>query len=157
VLANEFMKVWYKLQRDYKSHMEQSLAPDLTEAQLVVLEYIMNHEQVKPSDLIDYLATTPAAVTTLLDRMVKNELIVRQRNEQDRRIVWIRLTEKGRRAGEEGLRIRNAYIQRGLDRISRHGRHLLIYLLGRMAEGLEGRERSAPPEAEQPELKTQET
>jgi len=133
-LANEFMKVWYKLSRDYKTYMEQSLAPDLTEAQLTVLEYVMNHDQVKPSDLIEYLATTPAAVTTLLDRMVKNELIVRQRNEQDRRIVWIRLTEKGRREGERGLRIRDAYIRQGLDRISRHSQQLLIYLLGKMAE-----------------------
>ena len=47
----------------------------------------MSNERMKPSDLIEYLSTTPAAVTTLLDRMEKAELIVRVRDEKDRRIV----------------------------------------------------------------------
>lgn len=133
MVAEDFAKVWFKLSRDYKTYMEGALAPNLTESQLVVLEYIMTHELVKPSDLIDYLATTPAAITTLLDRMVKNELIVRERDEFDRRIVWIRLTEKGTAEGKRGLDIRNRYLQDGLDAISQHNQRLLVYLLGKMS------------------------
>lgn len=129
--ANEFAKVWFKLSRDYRTFMESALAP-LTEGQLVVLEYIMSHDQVKPSDLIEYLATTPAAVTTLLDRMVKNGLVLRQRDERDRRIVWIRMTDKGISEGKRGVEVRNQFLQNGLDAISSHNQKLLIYLLGRI-------------------------
>lgn len=129
--ADEFAKVWFKLTRDYRVGMEAALAP-LTESQLVVLEYVMNHDQVKPSDLIEHLATTPAAVTTLLDRMVKNGLVARQRDEHDRRIVWIRLTDKGRAEGERGIAVRNRFLQQGLDGISRHNQKLLVYLMGKI-------------------------
>jgi DNA-binding MarR family transcriptional regulator len=131
VHADEFAKVWFKLSRDYRTGLESALTP-LTESQLVVLEFIMTHEQVKPSDLIEHLATTPAAVTTLLDRMVKNGLVARQRDEHDRRIVWIRLTDKGRAEGERGIEVRNRFLQQGLDVISRHNQKLLVYLLGKI-------------------------
>lgn len=131
VHANEFAKVWFKLSRDYRTFMESALSP-LTEGQLVVLEFIMSHDQVKPSDLIEYLATTPAAVTTLLDRMVKNGLVVRQRDERDRRIVWIRMTDKGLSEGKRGVEVRNQFLQSGLDAISSHNQKLLIYLLGKI-------------------------
>lgn len=132
--ANDFAKVWFKLTRDYRTYLEGALAPSLTESQLVVIEYIMSHQQVKPSDLIDYLATTPAAITTLIDRMEKNGLIMRQRDEKDRRIVWICLTDKGKEEGVRGLAIRNEYMQARLGQISEHNQRLLVYLLGKMAD-----------------------
>jgi DNA-binding MarR family transcriptional regulator len=133
--ANQFAELWFKLSREMKAYMEEALAPTLTESQLTVLEYLFSHDQVKPSDLIDYLATTPAAVTTLLDRMEKNGLVVRKRDARDRRIVWIRLTEKGKQEGERGLRIREQCMNRLLGRISAHNQRLLIYLLGKVSAG----------------------
>lgn len=100
---SDFAKCWSRLTKDYKLHMDQELAPSLTEAQLAVLEVLEDHQKMKPSDLIPYLATTPAAVTMLLDRMEKNDLIRRNRDNQDRRIVWISLSEKGRMETERGL------------------------------------------------------
>jgi DNA-binding MarR family transcriptional regulator len=129
----DFAKLWYKVSRDLKVHMEEQLAPQLTESQLVVLEYIMSHDQVKPSDLIEYLATTPAAITTLVDRMVKNGLIERNRDEKDRRIVWLHLTDKGQYEGNRGMEMRKAFLHESLNRISHHNQQLLVYLLGKIA------------------------
>jgi DNA-binding MarR family transcriptional regulator len=131
--SKEFAKLWSKISKDLHMHMENELAPALTEGQLNVLEVLLAHDRMKPSDLLDYLNTTPAAVTTLLDRMEKNELIVRQRDENDRRIVWIIPTEKGRAECERGLNIRNSFIHAQLDRISSHNQQLLLYLLGKVA------------------------
>ena len=133
--ANQFAELWFKLSKEMKAYMEEALAPTLTESQLAVLEYLFSHDQVKPSDLIDYLATTPAAVTTLLDRMEKNGLVVRKRDARDRRIVWIHLTEKGKEEGKRGMRIREQYMNQLLSRISAHNQRLLIYLLGKVSTG----------------------
>ncbi|CAI6057875.1 Transcriptional regulator HosA [Paenibacillus sp. JJ-100] len=129
---SDFAKCWFKLTKDYKLHMDQELAPSLTEAQLAVLEVLADHEKMKPSDLIPFLATTPAAVTMLLDRMEKNGLIRRDRDSQDRRIVWVSLSEKGRMETKRGITIRNEFMNSVLSNISMHNQQLLIYLLGKM-------------------------
>lgn len=132
--TDEFAKLWFKLTKDIRLHMETQLAPTLTESQLNVLEYLLASERMKPSDLIHFLATTPAAVTTLLDRMEKNGLIERVRDDRDRRIVWIHVTEKGKRECERGVQIREMYLNQYLNRLSAHNQQLLIYLLGKITE-----------------------
>lgn len=129
----DFAKVWYKVSRDMKVHMDAQLAPTLTESQLNVLEFIMSRDQVKPSDLTDFLATTPAAITTLMDRMEKNGLIVRERDTHDRRIVWLKLTQKGETEGRRGLQVRQDFLEQYLGRISTHNQQLLVYLLGKVS------------------------
>lgn len=135
VVTQEFAKLWWKLSKDLRTHMETELAPSLTEGQLTVLELLQlsGKTKMKPSDFIDYLATTPAAITTLLDRMEKGGLIARERDEKDRRIVWVIVTERGRAECERGIQIREQFLQQYLSRISSHNQQLLVYLLGKVA------------------------
>ncbi|GIO66357.1 MarR family transcriptional regulator [Paenibacillus sp. JTLBN-2024] len=130
--TSEFAKIWSKLSKDYKLHMENELAPALTEAQLAVLEVLGENERMKPSDLTPLLATSPAAVTMLLDRMEKNGLIQRERDGNDRRIVWVSISAKGKAEVERGVQIRDAFLAKVLSRISAHNQQLLIYLLGKL-------------------------
>ena len=133
MLSEDFTRLWTKLSREWKINLEQSLAP-LTEGQLHVLELLLQQsEPMKPSDLIQHLSTTPAAITTLLDRMERNELIVRSRDDNDRRIVWISVSEKGMSEAIRGKEIRSGMIEQSLDRISIHNQQLLVYLLGKVA------------------------
>ncbi len=131
--AEAFAKVWNQFSKEMKMYMDKHLAP-LTESQLTVLEFLLTRkdERNKASDLLQILATTPAAVTTLLDRMEKNGLIQRQRDEKDRRIVWILVTDKGKQEGLRGKSVRNHFIQSRLNRISEHNQKLLLFLLKKM-------------------------
>lgn len=131
--AEQFSRLMFKLSREYKLHMEKELAPHLTEGQLVVLEYLRDKERVKPTDLLPYLETSAAAVTKLLDRMVKNGLVERVRDEEDRRIVWISLTPKGKREMLRGLSIREQFFAGRMSSISNHNQQVLLYLFGKLA------------------------
>ncbi|WHX47281.1 MarR family transcriptional regulator [Paenibacillus woosongensis] len=131
--TEEFGKLLSKIVKDYQNHLEEELAPTLTTSQLSVLEVLEQNGQLKPSDLIPFLATTPAAVTMLLDRMEKAELIRRDRDEEDRRIVWISITEKGKAEADRGISIRHAYLDGVLSRISTHNQQLLVYLMGKIS------------------------
>ncbi|CAH1195896.1 hypothetical protein PAECIP111893_00775 [Paenibacillus plantiphilus] len=133
MVAVEFGRLWSKLTKDWKMHLEDSLAPGLTEGQLNVLELLLVHQPMKPSDLLVFLSTTPAAITTLLDRMERGGLVSRNRDDNDRRIVWVTVTEKGNTEAIRGMEIRDAYIGEALDRISVHNQQLLVYLLGKVA------------------------
>lgn len=130
--AQEFGKCWSKVSRDLKNHMEEELAP-LTEGQLAVLELLVPETRMKPSDFLPHLSTTPAAVTTLLDRMEKAELIQRMRDEKDRRIVWVNATSKGVAECARGIEVRKQFLDSVLNRISAHNQQLLVYLLGKVA------------------------
>lgn len=135
VVTQEFAKLWWKVSKDLRSHMEAELSPALTEGQLTVLELLLfsGQSRMKPSDFIEHLNTTPAAITTLLDRMEKGGLIVRERDEKDRRIVWVVVTDKGRAECERGMKVREQFLQNYLSRISLHNQQLLVYLLGKVA------------------------
>lgn len=135
MISEDFARLWMKLTKEWKSHLEEALAPSLTEGQLNVLELLQRYQPMKPSDLLQYLETTPAAITTLLDRMERGELIVRKRDESDRRIVWVTMTDKGVEEANRGIEIRSTYIQSSLDRISTHNQQLLVYLLGKVTNG----------------------
>lgn len=114
-------------------HLEEALAPTLTEGQLHVLELLQQHQPMKPSDLLTYLSTTPAAITTLLDRMERGGLVLRSRDDHDRRVVWVSLTDLGQAEATRGMELRDAYVSEALDRISSHNQQLLVYLLGKVA------------------------
>jgi DNA-binding MarR family transcriptional regulator len=133
VVTQEFAKLWWKLSKDLRTHMDLQLSPTLTEGQLTVLELLMGRDRMKPSDFIEFLATTPAAITTLLDRMEKAELLSRSRDEKDRRIVWVEVTDKGKAECLRGTEIRERFLQQYLSRISSHNQQLLVYLLGKVA------------------------
>ncbi|WP_442603926.1 MarR family winged helix-turn-helix transcriptional regulator [Paenibacillus sp. KN14-4R] len=131
--STEFAKLWFKISKEIKNHMETELSPALTEGQLNVLELLTEQQPMKPSDFLEFLETTPAAVTTLLDRMERNELIERRRDEKDRRIVWVHVTDKGKAEYDRGTRIRQELLNTYLDRISAHNQQLFMYLLGKIA------------------------
>jgi DNA-binding MarR family transcriptional regulator len=131
--AAEFVKIWMKLTKEWSALLEEELSPQLTAGQLEVLELLQSKEPMKPSEMLPYLETTPAAITTLLDRMERAGLVERRRDESDRRIVWIHMTDLGRSEVERGLRVRADVANRSLDRISAHNRQLLVYLVGKVA------------------------
>ncbi|MGG4034857.1 MarR family transcriptional regulator [Paenibacillus cisolokensis] len=132
-MSEQFARIWMKLTKEWKIRLEEELAPGLTEGQLNVLELLAEHQPMKPSDLLQYLSTTPAAITTLLDRMERNGLIERTRDAGDRRIVWVTLTEKGESEVSRGVNVRDSIVRESLDRISVHNQQLLVYLLGKIA------------------------
>ncbi|SDT56939.1 DNA-binding transcriptional regulator, MarR family [Paenibacillaceae bacterium GAS479] len=133
MITEDFARLWMKISKDWKSHLEDELLPNLTEGQLNALELLQKHQPMKPSELLQYLQTTPAAITTLLDRMEKGGLIERSRDSSDRRIVWVTVTEHGEIEAKRGIEIREMFLQGALDRISSHNQQLLVYLLGKVA------------------------
>jgi MarR family transcriptional regulator, organic hydroperoxide resistance regulator len=56
-----------------------------------------------------YLAFS--TTTDLVDRMEKNQLVMRVRDEQDRRVVRIHLLKEGERVIEEVIQKRQKYLQ----------------------------------------------
>lgn len=69
---------------------------ELTAQQFYFLKYVHHQHSCTPSDISKAFGITLGALTGFIDRLCKLELVTRSRTEEDRRLVLIRLTEKGR-------------------------------------------------------------
>lgn len=68
----------------------------LTSVQLGCIRYIDLHFEPSVGEIADGLLISDAAAAKLIDRLVKREIIVREESGQDRRVLKIRLTPKGK-------------------------------------------------------------
>ncbi len=72
-------------------------ASGLTPAQMLVLHALAERGQELPRDIARKLGVSQATVTTQIDRLEARGLVRRERGQADRRMVWVILTDAGRR------------------------------------------------------------
>lgn len=69
----------------------------LTSPQLLVMQAIHAQGEMTMGDIAADVSLSQATITTILDRLDKRGLIERMRGESDKRRVYARLTDEGRR------------------------------------------------------------
>lgn len=85
-----------RLARAFEADLEKRLAVhDATRASWAVLSAIQHHGKTTPAALASFIGIDRAAITRHLDRLEKQELVRRQHSSTDRRVVNLKLTQKG--------------------------------------------------------------
>ena len=74
---------------------------DLTGPQLTVLKLLEQIGDMSLSDLSGRIRAQNSTVTGIIDRMERDGLVLRERSKEDRRVVFIRLTSKGRKVATD--------------------------------------------------------
>lgn len=69
---------------------------ELSAQQLYFLKYVQHQHSCTPSDISKAFGITMGALTGFIDRLSKLGLVTRSRTEEDRRLVLIHITEKGK-------------------------------------------------------------
>jgi len=72
-----------------------SRSTGVTPPQLMVMQTLRENTQLTTGELAKEMVLTQATVTSILDRLERKELISRERGKEDKRKVWVSLTEKG--------------------------------------------------------------
>ncbi|QMT18671.1 MarR family transcriptional regulator [Planococcus maritimus] len=90
----------------------------ITPPQFVALQWLFEHGDMTIGDLSNKMFLAFSTTTDLVDRMEKNDLVVRIREEQDRRVVRIKLLKEGERIIEEVIKKRQEYLEAVLDDFS---------------------------------------
>lgn len=67
----------------------------LTIPQLVILQEVRNSEEISVTDLSKTIDLSQATVTDIVNRLVKNELISKEKSDKDKRMVVIKPLPKG--------------------------------------------------------------
>ena len=74
---------------------------ELTGPQLTVVKMLEQIGDLSLSELSERIRAQNSTVTGIIDRMERENLVTRERSKEDRRVVFIRLTAKGRKLAEE--------------------------------------------------------
>ena len=101
---------------------------EITDTQYVVLRSLRK-APCNTSFLAHMLGVTLSAVTALINRLHKMGLVTRERQEQDRRQVWISITDKGLQVLENVEERRNLLFALYLSRVPEDEREQLLNLL----------------------------
>jgi MarR family transcriptional regulator, organic hydroperoxide resistance regulator len=67
---------------------------DITPPQFNALQFLINEGELTISELSNKLYLAPSTITDLIDRMEKSSLVIRVRDDKDRRIVKIQVQDK---------------------------------------------------------------
>lgn len=84
----------------------------LTGPQLTVLKLLETFQDLSLSSLSERIRAQNSTVTGIIDRMEREGLVGRERSKTDRRVVYIKLTEKGAKLARE-IRVEPLEIFRG--------------------------------------------
>jgi len=94
------LRLWIALARCYSSYAKAVSCKiqeyGLTPPQFGIIEALYHLGPLSLGELAEKLLVTGGNVTYVMDRLEEQDLVVRQRSPEDRRIVQARLTPKGR-------------------------------------------------------------
>lgn len=96
-----------------------------------------NYCGIKTSDLTQKLCITKPATSKMLNLLEEKELIERSSNKNDRRVVYVKLTEKG----EEFLKLQDEklenFVYKMVEKMGEEDTDNLIRLLGKLYDVIE--------------------
>ncbi|WP_096202765.1 MarR family winged helix-turn-helix transcriptional regulator [Bacillus sp. FJAT-45350] len=91
----------------------------ITPPQFVALQWLNEYGDMTIGELSNKMYLACSTTTDLIDRMEKNELLERVKDQNDRRVVRIHLLEKGKTIIEEVIRKRQDYLAEILTNFSK--------------------------------------
>lgn len=104
----------------------------ITPPQFIALQWLHELGDMTIGELSNKMYLAFSTTTDLVDRMEKNELVMRIRDDQDRRVVHIHLLQEGERIIEEVIEKRQNYLKELLVDFDKEEVELLSKLLHKL-------------------------
>jgi MarR family transcriptional regulator, organic hydroperoxide resistance regulator len=115
---------------------EQARSHDLTGPQLTVIKLLSGIGELSLTELSESMQTRNSTVTGIIDRMESADLVKRARSDEDRRVVKIRLTPKGRALAKSVPIEPMSLFREALETLSAHEARTLLKLLSKLEKSV---------------------
>ena len=101
-----------------KSVLVEVRDEQITQVQLACIRYVSLHTEPSVGTIADGLAISDAAAAKLIDRLVKKKILTREEDQQDRRVLKIKLTSIGKKLYTEVCNIEEQALNEIIARMS---------------------------------------
>ena len=118
---------------------------DLTASQLLLLKHVAEHGQALPSAIARTIELKQATITVLINKLEEDGLVTRSRDTEDRRRVWVRLTDAGRSVLDRSPDLLQSRFEHGFDQLEEWEQSMIITTLERIASLLDADDVEAAP------------
>lgn len=118
---------------------------ELTTSQLLVLQHVSQQGSALPSEVAKAVALKQATVTVVVNKLEEAGLVTRRRDTDDRRRVWIELTDAGRAALDNSPDLLQHRFVQGFDDLEDWEQSMIIAALERVSALLDAEEVDAAP------------
>jgi DNA-binding MarR family transcriptional regulator len=120
-------------------------ATGLTPSQLLVLQEVGERGETTPTGLSASLQFSQATITNILDRLEAGGLVVRQRGEQDKRKIFLTVSDAGKRMIESAPDMLQARFSENFAVLAEWEQAMILAGLGRLADILGIASKDAAP------------
>lgn len=94
-IVNRYLDVAFSVTKKAEALITEQIGSDLTHDQHYILRYINRTELCTSTELSEVFEVKKSAITAIITRLWEKGFIQRTRDEKDRRVVYLTLTEKG--------------------------------------------------------------
>ena len=115
---------------------------DLSMSQAEVLTYLSDNGETTMGELSDYVCVSLSAMTGVVDRLVQKGAVSRDRDEADRRVVKVTLTQEGKRLAAEVAQVKKVQAVAVLGALDESDRKQLLGIMAELAENLSSKRAS---------------
>ncbi len=131
---NRFLKALNEITKVFASmeYCREDLS--LTKFDLLALTVISNQKELIMSQLAENLDVGMSTATGIVDKLVEKELVKRERNHGDRRVVKVKLTIKGEKIAMSHQEQKAEIIKRLMELLSPEERNSLISILEKISK-----------------------
>lgn len=109
---------------------------NITDPQFIALQYLANNKQLTIGELSQKMSLACSTITDLIDRMEKSELVIREKDEQDKRVVRLTVQPKGHEIVQQVLEKRRDYLSEKLAGLSENDKDILLKNLQYLYEAM---------------------
>lgn len=105
--VNEFNALWHSMFMEANYKDIEAKYPSIqvfSTNELSIIRIISEKEEVIIRDIVDVLNIPKSTLTSIIDRLEKNDIIVRAISKKDRRSYKLELTEKGMEVQKEHVK-----------------------------------------------------
>ncbi|MES9830988.1 MAG: MarR family transcriptional regulator [Candidatus Thiodiazotropha sp. LLP2] len=117
----------------------------LTGPQLLIMQIIHEEGPVTSSVLARSVSLSQATVTTILDRLEKKAYLTRERDNKDKRKVWISLSDAGRQVLRNAPTLLQEHFINSFEEMKEWEQSLLLSSLQRIASMMQASDLEAAP------------
>ncbi len=132
-VVNELLvKIFNEILQIEEKTLKNGHFSDLSVREMHTIEAIGRKEKRMMSEVAQDLGITVGTLTTSINRLIKKEYVERSRIEEDRRVVLVELTNKGKVAHRLHERFHNEMVTSMMENLSENEKEVLIGALGKL-------------------------
>ena len=115
-----------------ENSLKEGVISDLSITEIHTIEAIDMYAEKSMSEVAQILKITVGTLTTAINKLIKKEYVERKRIEEDRRVVLVKLTKKGKLAYRIHEQFHHDMVNTAIDGLSEEEERILISSLDKI-------------------------